>query len=348
MKKNITLKDIAKELQLSVSTVSRALRDNYQIGDATKTKVLNYAKEHHFIHNRMARSLKEGKSRTIGVIVCSLDNVYVSQMLDGIDNYCTGQEYQIIIMQSKELQEQEDACIHLLYASGIDGLLISPAYQNTDFAELKTLQKAGLPIVLFDRLSDHIESNKVASNNFKGAYEATLHLIKNGYRKIAHINTNTELSITTERLNGYLKALKDNHITYKAEYVHYYDYSKGNLEGIIDRLMTLPDPPHALFTATDQITTKCVSILSKSPYHVPEDLAFIGFSNTDLADAFNPPLTTVNQPAFEIGKIAAQKLIKNIEQPNYNPGFETILLESEIQYRASTRERTQSDRLPSP
>jgi LacI family transcriptional regulator len=339
MKKNITLKDIAKELHISVSTVSRALRDNYQIGDATKKRVLDYAKQHNFVHNRMARGLKEGKSRTIGVIVCSLDNNYVAQMLDGIDSFCTDNEYQLIIMQSKELQEQENACINLLYGSGIDGLLISPAYQNTDFAQLKSLQNEGLPIVLFDRLSDHIQTDKVASDNFRGAYEATMHLINNGYRKIAHINTNTELSITTERLNGYLEALKDSQIPYREDYIHYDDYAEENLESIINNLMTLPDRPNALFTATDQITMKCVSVLSKSPYHVPNDLAMIGFSNTDMADAFNPPLTTVRQPAFNIGKMAAKRLIENIENPNWQNDFETILLENELQYRSSTKNR---------
>ena len=337
MKKNMTLKDIANALHISVSTVSRALRDNYQIGDATKQRVLEYAKKHNFVHNRMARGLKEGKSRTIGVIVCSLDNSYVAQMLDGIDSFCTGKEYQIIIMQSKELQEQESACINLLYASGIDGLLISPAYQNTDFKQLKNLQKEGLPIVLFDRLSKLINTNKVASNNFKGAYDATMHLIHNGFRKIAHINTNTKLSITTERLNGYREALKESKIPYREDYVHYYDYNKGNLETIIDHLMTMPDKPNALFTATDQITMKCVAILSKSTYQVPKDLALIGFSNTDMAEAFNPSLTTVYQPAFKIGKMAAQRLIENIENPQWNADFETILLENEIQYRSSTK-----------
>lgn len=337
MKKNMTLKDIANALDISVSTVSRALRDNYQIGDATKHRVLEYAKKHNFVHNRMARGLKEGKSRTIGVIVCSLDNGYVAQMLDGIDSYCTAHEYQIIIMQSKELQKQESACISLLYASGIDGLLISPAFQNTDFAQLKDLQQEGLPIVLFDRLSTHIQTNKVASNNFKGAYDATMHLIDNGFRKIAHINTNTELSITTERLNGYLEALKESGIPYREDYVKYYDYSKGSLESIIDQLMALPDKPDALFTATDQITLKCVSVLSKSAYQVPKDLALIGFSNTDMAEAFNPSLTTVYQPAFNIGKMAAKRLIENIENPQWDADFETILLENEIQYRSSTK-----------
>ncbi|WP_432713140.1 LacI family DNA-binding transcriptional regulator [Pedobacter sp.] len=337
MKKNITLKDIALALKVSVSTVSRALRDNYQISAETKKAVLDYARTHNFVPNRMARSLKEGKSRTIGVIICSLNNQYVAQMLEGIDSYCSEKGYQLIIMQSKELQEHENECIDLLYASGIDGLLISPAYQNTNFEKLQDLQKAGIPIVVFDRLSEHIHTNKVASNNFKGAYEATVHLINNGYRKIAHLNTNTKLSITSERLNGYLKALKDHHITYNEAYVRYVDFSTDDLEEIINSLMLLPDKPDALLTATDQITLKCVSVLAQSKYEVPSDLAFIGFSNTEMADAFHPPLTTVRQPTYEIGRTAAQKLIESIKRSGSPSDFETILLDTSIQVRSSTK-----------
>ncbi len=337
MKKNITLKDIGKALNISVSTVSRALSDNYQIGAATKKRVLDYAEKHNFVLNRMAKSLKEGKSRTIGVVICSLDNSYVAQMLDGIDRFCTDKGYQIIIMQSKELQQQENACINLLYASGIEGLLISPAYQNTDLAYLIDLQQAGLPIVLFDRLSDHIQTTKVASNNFQGAYDATMHLINNGYRKIAHINTNTKLSITTDRLKGYLQALQDNDIPYRENYICFYDFAIENLEEMVMDLMNLPDKPDALFTATDQITLKCQSILAKLNYAIPAQLAFMGFSNTDMADIFNPPLTTINQPAFKIGTLAARKLIEIIEQPNENSAYETFLLDTEIQQRASTK-----------
>ncbi len=336
MKKNITLKDIARALNISVSTVSRALSDNYQIGAATKQMVLDYAQKHNFVLNRMAKSLKEGKSRTVGVVICSLDNSYVAQMLDGIDRFCSSKGYQIIIMQSKELQQQENACIDLLHASGVEGLLISPAYQNTDLAHLIDLQQAGLPIVLFDRLSNQMQTTKVASNNFQGAYDATVHLINNGFRKIAHINTNTKLSLTTDRLEGYLQALKDHEIPYQEAYVRFYDFENNNLEDMVAQLMSLPAPPDALFTATDQITLKCQAILTKLGYAIPAQLAFIGFSNTEMADVFNPPLTTVMQPAFEIGQLAAQQLVEIIEHPEQNLKFETFLLATEIKARAST------------
>lgn len=334
---NITLRDIAKVLNLSVSTVSRALTDSYQIGDKTKKLVLEYAKAHNYVPNRMARGLKEGKSRSIGVVVCSIDNSFVSQMLDGIDQFCKANDYQLIIMQSKEDFEQEKACINLLYAGGIDGLLISPTFQTTDFDYLKKLQYDGLPIVLFDRLSKNINTHKVAVDNFKGAYQAIEHLIVNGYQNIAHINSESKLNLATDRFDGYTKALSDYNISYQKKLVKFCNTNSLNesLEVAIKQLMNLAKKPDAIFTATDQITTKSLAILTQLNYKIPQDIALIGFSNTDLANVFNPALSTIYQPAFEIGSLAAKQLLSLIQDKS-EVIFETILLHTELQPRAST------------
>lgn len=334
---NITLRDIAKVLNLSVSTVSRALTDSYQIGDKTKKLVLEYAKAHNYVPNRMARGLKEGKSRSIGVVVCSIDNSFVSQMLDGIDQFCTANDYQLIIMQSKENCEQEKACVNLLYAGGIDGLLISPTYQTTDFDYLKKLQNDGLPIVLFDRLSENINTHKVAVDNFKGAYNAVVHLIANGFKNIAHINSDSKLNLATDRLEGYKKALNDHQIPYNDDLVKFCDPVNlaDSLTIAIKELVSLSHKPDAIFTATDQISTQSLSVLNQMNYQIPNDIALIGFSNTDLANVLHPALSTVYQPAFEIGNIAAKQLL-NLIQNKDDVAFETILLDTELQTRASS------------
>lgn len=347
MNNNITLKDIAKELNLSISTISKALNDSYEISVETKKTVQDFAIANHYTPNRLAKGLKEGKSRSIGVVVCSLDNNFVAQMLDGIDKYSTDKNYQIIIMQSKESHEQERACLSLLYAGGVDGILISPACENVDLSYLVSLQKKGLPIVLFDRLSDEIQTHKVGADNFKGAYEATNHLISQGYKTIAHLNTNTKLSIATDRLNGYKQALADNGISFVPEHLRSCDYTDSlkltsDLEAAIKYYMDMDDRPDAIFTATDQITTRCLAILNKLGYRIPEDIAVMGFTNTDLAEALNPSLSTVHQPAFEIGELAAKKLIELIEKKHDDFEFETIMLPTEIQLRNSTRKRLRS------
>ncbi|MEJ2881193.1 LacI family DNA-binding transcriptional regulator [Pedobacter sp. GR22-6] len=345
MNNSVTLKDIAKALNLSISTISKSLNDSHEISAETKQLVLDYAQEHHYSPNRLAKGLKEGKSRSIGVVVCSLENNFAAQMLDGIDSASTGKSYQIIIMQSKESQQQERACIELLYAGGVDGILISPACDTVDFSYLKSLQESGFPVVLFDRLSDQINTHKVGANNFKGAYDATVHLIKNGYKCIAHLNTNTILSIATERLNGYKQALKDYSIPYRPDLLRSCDYSDpkrliSDLEASIQYYMALKERPDAILTSTDQITTRCLALLNKLGYQIPQDIALIGFTNTDLADAFHPALSTVHQPAFEIGQLAASKLISLIEKKYQEPEYETILLETSIQVRASTKSKT--------
>ena len=341
MNQTITLRDIAKALNLSVSTVSRALTDSYQIGETTKKKVLAYAKAHQYVPNRMARGLKEGKSRSIGVVVCSIDNNFVAQMLDGIDSYCTAHDYQIIMMQSKESYEQEKAGVNLLYAGGIDGLLISPTYQTIDFQHLTNLQNAGLPVVLFDRLSHQIDTHKVAANNFQGAYDATKHLIDNGFKIIAHINSDTKLSLATERFEGYKKALSDHNITYDDQLVKFCDATTAtnlneNLMIAIKDLMSLNHKPDAIFTATDLLSTKSLSIIHQLGYVIPNEVALIGFSNTDLADSLNPSLSTIYQPAFEIGSLAAKQLLSLIEGKK-TEAFETVLLETQLETRESSR-----------
>jgi len=344
MNNSVTLKDIAKALNLSISTISKSLNDSYEISIDTKQKVLEYAQKHHYSPNRLAKGLKEGKSRSIGVVVCSLDNNVIAQMLDGIDTVSSDNSYQIIIMQSKESEKQEAACIELLYSGGVDGILISPACETVDFSYLRSLQEAGLPIVLFDRLSDQINTHKVGADNFQGAYDATMHLIKSGYKNIAHLNTNTTLSIATERLNGYKQALKDSNIAYRPELLRSCDYSdtqklNSDLEEAILYFMNLSDKPDAIFTATDQISTRCLTLLNKLGYHIPDDIALIGFTNTDLAEALSPALSTVHQPAFEMGQLAAKKLISLIERKDQDPEYETVMLETYIKARASTQSK---------
>lgn len=342
MNNSVTLKDIAKALNLSISTISKSLNDSYEISIETKQKVLEYAQKHHYSPNRLAKGLKEGKSRSIGVVVCSLDNNFVAQMLDGIDRISAERSYQIIIMQSKESQDQERACLELLYAGGVDGILISPACETTDFSYLNSLQEAGLPIVIFDRLSDQINTHKVGADNFRGAYEATVHLIKRGYKNIAHLNTSTTLSISTDRLNGYKQALEDHGINYRPDLIRSCNYSDAgtlgaDLEDAIRYYMNLRVRPDAIFTAGDQISTRCLALLNKQGYRIPDDIALIGFTNTDLADALNPALSTVHQPALEMGQLAAKKLISLIERKKDEPvTYETTMLQTSVVVRNSS------------
>lgn len=343
MNNNLTLKDIAKALNLSVSTVSKSLKDSYEIGKSTKEKVMEYARTHHYMPNRMAKGLKEGKSRSIGVVVCAIDNTFIAQTLQGIYKTGADKDYQLILMQSEESYDQEKKSIELLYSSGIDGLLISPSCETTDFSHLQHLQQAGLPVVLFDRVTDQLHTHKVMANNFQGAYDATAHLIRQGYRNIAHLNNDIKLGIAHERMSGYQKALADHGLTFRPELVRYIKYDSPDilnedLKTAIKYFMAMEDKPDAIFAATDRITTCCMAMLIKLGYSIPSDVALIGFTNTDLAEVMNPALTSVHQPAFEIGKLAAEKLIELIESRlTADPeDYQTNILDTEIIVRGST------------
>ncbi len=338
---NLTLRDIAQALGLSVSTVSKALRDSYEIGENTKRRVLDYAQANHYLPNRMAKSLKEGKTGSIGVVVCSIDNSFVSRMLDGIDGACTQAGYDIIIMQSKESLTQEQSCLNQLEARGVEGILISPSAETVDFGHLEKLKNTGMPMVLFDRINGHFEANQVGVDNYNGAFQATKHLIDNGYRRIAMLNISTQTHFTAQRGEGYMAALEAHGIAYRPEWVQV--CKPSDREIMIDRisdavcaLLELPEPPEALFTTTDQLSTLSLSVIHRLGYRIPRDIALIGFNNTELADVLTPPLSTVYQPAFEIGQLAAEKLIALVSGKETLADYETILLPTRLDIRQSS------------
>lgn len=338
---NITLRDIAAALDLSTSTVSKALRDSYEIGERTKNKVIDYAKKVGYQPNAIAKILKEGKSRLIGVIICSIDNTFVSQMLNGIDRICNERGYSIMIMQSKESHEQEIKCIELLHARAIDGLLISPACETPNVDHLKKIINTGLPVVLFDRFSEDLDVPKVSIDNMEASFKATEHLIKNGYNKIALLHSNTSLNINIERLEGYRKALEAYNIPYKEAYIKPCDFEstkvlQDSIVAAINHLMTLDEPPNGILTTSDQITTQSIGIIKKLGYRIPDDVALIGFTNTSLAASLDPPLSTIYQPAIEIGEEAATQLLNMVEK-KYTEERDVIKLKTTLIERASSK-----------
>jgi len=349
---NLTLRDIAQALNLSVSTVSKALHDSYEIGEETKQRVREFATAHNYSPNRMAKSLKMGKSGSIGVIICSIDNSFVAQMLDGIDAACTEAGYDLVIMQSKESLAKETACIAQLEARGVEGILISPSIQTKDFKRLKALQRSGVPVVLFDRLSDQIDTEQVGADNFGGAYQATKHLIANGHTHIAFLNVDSSLSIASERLAGYQQALKERRISLSDKYCQSCDCSSPasiaeEVTGAIRRLMGFPQPPTAILTATDQISMQALITFRELGLRVPNDVAIAAFSNTDLAEVLATPLTTIRQPAFEIGKTATHKLVHLLKQQQRgipHEDFERVMLPMKLYVRPSSSRSRIRDR----
>ena len=336
----LTIKDIAKVLGLSTSTVSRALRDSYEISAETKKLVLDYAEKNNYHANPIALSLKERRSRSIGVMVCEIANSFFSQTINGIESIAYKNGYNVIIAQSRESFEREMLNLQYLTSRSIDGLIISVSTETTDFTYLKELHQKGMPIVFFDRVVNEIDTHKVIAENFKGGYDATTHLIKCGYRRIASISNPPLLSITKERVAGYKTALSENGIEVDEALIKYCSHGGmifSEVEDAMNELFDLTIKPDAIFTSADKLTTNCLRILKSKNILVPDDVGLIGFSNTDLTELLSPPLSIIKQPAFEMGEIATNLLLQVIESKKKVTEFETKTLSTELLIRGSTK-----------
>lgn len=337
---SVTIKDIARALNLSTSTVSRALRGSYEISTETKKQVLEYAEKINYRPNPIALSLKERRTRAIGVVVSEIANNFFSQAIDGIESIAYNRGYHVIITQSHESQEREKVNVQHLAARGVDGLLISLSSESVDIDYIKELHDKGLPIVFFDRISDEINTHKVVANNYIGAFHATEHLIYEGYKKIAHITSSPYLSITKERLQGYREALAKHKIPYNEGMIKYCNHGGmivAEVEAAIDSLYKGRSKPDAIFTAGDRLTTTTLAVLKRTRQNKDQGFTgFTGFTNTNLADLFTPSLTVIRQPAFEIGQTATELLVQMIESKRPITDFETKVLDTEMIIRDSS------------
>lgn len=336
----VTIKDIAKALGLSTSTVSRALRGGYEISEETKKVVLEYAEKINYRPNPIALSLKERRSHSLGVVVTEIANNFFSQAINGIESVAYNQDYHVIITQSHERQDREILNVEHLASRSVDGLLISLSSESADVSYLKALHDKGLPIVMFDRVTEEIKTHKVIADNFRGAFEATEYLISLGHKRIAHITNAAHLSITKERLEGYKAALQKHQLPFDEEYVKYGRHrgiEQGEIDQAINELFQLADHPMAIFIAQDKLSTGCLHAIRK---YVPEhasDIAIAGFTNANVVDLFTPPITAVRQPAFEMGKAATELLIQLIESKRPVTEFETRTFNTELIFSNDVR-----------
>lgn len=334
----VTIKDIAKALGLSTSTVSRALRDSYEISPETKKLVLEYAAKINYQPNPIALSLKERRSHSIGVIVCEIANSFFSQVINGIESIAYNNGYNVIIAQSRESFEREVLNLQYLTSRSIDGLIISVSTETEDFSFFRELNEKGLPIVFFDRIVDEIKTHKVIVDNYKGAYNATAHLIKNGFKKIAALGNSESLSITKERLDGYRAALEENGLGADENLVRYCHHGGMILSEVEDAVNELlQQKPDAFFASSDKLTTGCLRILKEKKKIVPDDVGLIGFSNSELTELLSPSLSIIKQPAFEMGALAMNLLLQLIESKRPVKDFETRVLATELIIRESSQ-----------
>ena len=338
----ITIKDIAKVLGLSTSTVSRALRDSYEISPETKSRVLEYAREMNYRPNPIALSLKEKRSSSIGVLVCEIANSFFSQAINGIESVAQQKGYNVVIAQSKEEYNREVSALQYLASRSVDGILLSVSSETSDFSTINDLYNRGMPIVCFDRVIDSLETHKVIVDNFMASYNATIHLIKNGYKHIACIANASLLSISRDRVEGYKKAMKDKKLPINESSIYFCPHGGLNyeeVEQVMQKIMKSKDNIEAIIACSDKVTTNIMRYCNLKKVIIPERLALIGFSNLDFTELLSPSLSVVRQPAYEMGKKAAELLISMIESKRPVLDFETVILPAEILQRTSSTKR---------
>lgn len=330
-----TIKDIARKLRISVSTVSRALRNLHDVNPETRKNVLELAKQLNYEPNYIAQSLINKKTRIIGVIVPVIASSVFSRILAGMNDAAQKHGYQLMICQSNESSETEATLIKQLASFKVDGLLISVSAQTQNEQSFEIFKRKELPIVFFDRVLPNINQSKVIVNEFHSAFMAVEHLIKCGHRTIAHLSGPPQLSISIDRLNGYLAALKKNNIQVNENLIISCQNFEEDALTSIKQLFSHKPFPDGIFTINDASAVTVIKYLNKKGIKIPEEVGVIGFNNDPISEIVEPSLTTVMLPCYQIGETAVHLLVKEIY--SHSSAAETIILHSKLIKRDSSK-----------
>ena len=327
MSTQVTIKDIARALHISPSTVSRALKDHPDISTQTKKAVVELADELNYQPNYIALSLRKSKTNTIGVIIPEIVHFFFSNIISGIEDVAYNSGYNVIVTQSNESYNREVSDTKALLASRVDGFLISTSKETTDLDHIQDLIEREIPVVIYDRLCDGLNVSQVIIDDYQGAYQATEHLIKAGCRRIAHLQGPRNQMIFLERLRGYREAIENNGLKFDEDLVvHCYE---GSMEEAMDHteyLLGLEEPPDGIFGNNDLAAIAAMKVIKKKGLKIPEDIALVGFSDWQVSSLVDPSLSTVTQPGFEMGQKAAQMFLDQIENPEgYKPKREILI-----------------------
>lgn len=335
----ITIVDIARQLGVSKSTVSRALRGQADIHPGTRQAILEIATQLDYQPNQLAYSLVKSKTNTVGVMIPEMLSSFYPRVLISIQQTLRQAGYNVLICQSDESYETERDNARILLANRVDGLIVSHTKETRNFDHLRTFQRKGIPVVFFNRVCEDMAVSNVTVDDHRGAFLAVEHLIQNGYRRIAHLAGPDSLPNSRNRLNGYRDALRQYRIPIDPSLMISYDLTLEKANIYINHLLNLPQPPDALFAMNDPTAIEALKVCRSRNLHVPNDLAIAGFSNDPASSLVEPPLTTVAQPISDLGHHAARLLLSQLGgQAEGTP--ESIVLPTELLIRGSTARRS--------
>jgi LacI family transcriptional regulator len=335
-KAKVTIHDIAEKLNITASTVSRALNDNPRISDVTKKAVLKVAKQLNYQPNNIAAALRNGKSYIIGIIVPTADRAFFSSVVRGIEEIANQLNYKVIICQSYDNYEKEVQTIDALLSARVDGIIASLGKNTENFDHFKRPQEKGIPLVLFDRTTDALEVSQVVVDDYLGAYKVVEHLIQQGCRRIAHFTSPKKVSVFKERLRGYTDALRDYEIPFREELVIKSNLQLEDGRASMETLLALGERPDAVFSASDYGAMGAMQILKARKIKIPEEVALAGFGNEPFTSFSDPALTTVDQFSLTMGKITAELFFEHLKAGDRKLVPQKTVLKPELIVRESS------------
>lgn len=336
-KGQVTIKDIAKELGISPSTVSKALKGHPDISASTKQAVRELVEKWNYKPDPIALSLKSGHSKTIGVIVPEIVHYFFSTVIGGIEDLAYDSGYHVMFCQSSESYNREVKAVDTLLGSRVDGILVSVSKETRNFDHFRKILDDGIPLVFFDRVCDEIDTDRVIVDDEAGAYEAVSHLIGIGCNNIVHLSGPQNILIGKGRKDGYVRALTSHKVVVNESNIVKCD-TMEEAEIIVPELFNRPDRPDGIFAVNDLTAAAAMRIVMGMGYKIPEEIAVVGFTSGLISDITNPTLTSIEQHGYLIGKEAVKLLIDRLEK-NHDRPTQTKIIKTELVIKGSSRRR---------
>jgi LacI family transcriptional regulator len=334
--KHITIYDVASELGVSATTVSRALKDHHSIGKKTIKKVKKKAEEMGYEPNAIASSLRRKQTKTIGVIVSHINRPFISSLISGIEEVCSLYNYNVIISQSFDSYNKEMEDAKTMFNNRVDGLIVSLAVETVNYDHFTPFLNNNYPLVFADRITFDIDTDKVLIDNFVAAYKATEHLIEQGYKHIGHLAGVQQRHMYQKRQEGYFAALRENNMSVDESLIYYSKLSyEDGIEGA-KKLLKQNLKPDAIFAANDTSAIGFMQVAESFGYSIPSDFGVVGFNNDPMSSIVRPKLSTIDHPAVEIGKKAAEIVLDKVSGKSQSSIPQTITFKTDLIIRCSS------------
>jgi DNA-binding LacI/PurR family transcriptional regulator len=337
--RHVTIYDIAEKLNLAASTISRALKDHHSISDKTIKKVKQTAKEMGFVPNTLAAGLRGNVTKTIGILIPTVTQPFLSSLISGIEIAAQKSDYSVIIMQSHDSYQMEVDMAKSLYSNRVSGVICSLAMETKDTSHFKQFSNNNIPLVFVDRVPKDYDTFRVVINNYLAGYKATKHLIEQGCKRIAHLTAGSEFgTLYNERKRGYIDALSEHGLPVQNNLIvslKEMTYEAG--VKACNQLFDLKMPPDGLFAPGDILAVSAVQTAKKRGIKVPDQFAVIGFNNDPISEIIEPNISTITHPAEKMGKAAAELIIKNLKSVKEEDAKEITFLNTQVLIRESSK-----------